>query len=329
MSESDPVEPRRVPVLALVGKSGAGKTSVIRALTGMGQVGNGFAPQTQDTTLYGFPPVDPVVRFLDTRGLAEAGQDPAAMLAEVQSTAQAVLVVMRMDDPVQDSLGPALTRLKLPVLGVLTGADLVSQAQRDAAHHLARGVLGGKTICVDLAVPPDGLQVGIDALLTALDSFMPHAIARLRRAQEEASFAAVRSVVRRYASAAAAGDAVPLVGLGAVPAAQGAMLYALAAHHKVDLTPARLGVLASALGTGALVRMGTAHVLRQGAKAVPVLGQTLGAAAAAGASFATTYALGRAASAWLYGVAHGAEPDARTLRSLYDLAMKGAVRDGL
>ncbi|MEZ5752544.1 MAG: GTPase domain-containing protein [Paracoccaceae bacterium] len=329
MAQQDQVDPRPVPVLALVGKSGAGKTSVIRALTGEGQIGSGFAPETRESTLHSFPAVDPAVWFLDTRGLGEAGLDPAPMLAEVQARAQAVLAVMRMDDPVQDCVAEAVAGLSMPVLGVLTGGDLVATPQREAARARAQRVVGGKGLCVELALPSEGMQSGIEPLLTALDSFMPHAVARLRRAQEEAIFATLRPLVRRYASAAAAGDVVPLVGLGAVPAAQGAMLYALAAHYKVTLTPARLGVLASALGTGALVRMGTLHVLRQGAKAVPVVGQTLGAAAAAGASFATTYALGRAASAWLYGVAHGTETDAPALRALYESAMKGAARDGL
>ena len=72
------------------------------------------------------------------------------------------------------------------------------------------------------------------------------------------------------------------------------------------------------------MRLAATHVLRQGAKMVPVAGQTLGAAAAAGASFATTYALGRAASAWLYSTARGKEPDRASLRALYDQALKGA-----
>ena len=95
-------------------------------------------------------------------------------------------------------------------------------------------------------------------------------------------------------------------------------------HHTFELTPARLGLLASAMGIGSLVRMGTGLLVRQGVKLVPVAGQTLGAAAAAGTSFATTYALGRAASAWLYGTARGKAPDGATLRALYDQALKGA-----
>ncbi len=153
---------------------------------------------------------------------------------------------------------------------------------------------------------------------------MPKAAAALRRADEARVFKDMRALVLRYAAMAGASDAVPLTGVATVPAAQGAMLQALARRHQVTLTPARLGLLASALGTGALVRMAAGFALRQGVKLIPVAGQTLGAAAAAGTSFATTYALGRASSAWLYGVARGKEADSASLRRLYDQALKGA-----
>jgi len=61
------VEPA-VPVIWLLGKTGAGKTSLVRALTGEGEVGNGFAPGTRGAATHDFPATAPAVRFLDTRG---------------------------------------------------------------------------------------------------------------------------------------------------------------------------------------------------------------------------------------------------------------------
>ncbi|MCB1395357.1 MAG: GTPase domain-containing protein [Rhodobacter sp.] len=318
------IEPA-VPVLWLLGKTGAGKTSLVRALTGEGVVGSGFAPGTRQAQRVDFPADAPAVRFLDTRGLGEAGYDPATDMAAAQAGTQAVLAVVRLDDPVQEPVAAAIRQVKLPVLLVFTGADLMaSEAEQERARARFRALVGRDLPFVTLAMPADGLVTGIEALLDALDSFMPRAAASLRRADEARAFAAVRKTVLRYAAAAGASDIVPLAGVATVPAAQGAMLQALAKHHGVALTPARLGLLASALGTGALVRMGIGHVLRQGAKLVPFAGQTLGAAAAAGTSFATTWALGRAASAWLYGVARGAPPDPVALRALYDQALRGA-----
>lgn len=320
-----PPEPVTVPVLWLLGKTGAGKTSIIRALTGAGAVGGGFAPGTREAAVHNFPLVAPAVRFLDTRGLGEAGHDVAADVSAAQAMADAALAVVRYDDPVQDPVVAVIRALKLPVLVVFTGADLVPEAgtQERVRAHLRKAV-GRDLPFVSLALPDEGVVSGVEALLDALDSFMPRAAAALRRADEARVFATLRPLVLRYAAIAGASDVAPVIGAAAVPAAQGALLQALARRHGVALTPARLSLLASALGTGALVRLAASHLLRQGAKLVPVAGQTLGAAAAAGASFATTYALGRAASAWLYGTARGAPPDAKSLRALYDQALRGA-----
>lgn len=317
------IEPA-VPVIWLLGKTGAGKTSLVRSLTGQGEVGNGFSPGTRMAQVHDFPVESPVVRFLDTRGLGEAGHDPAADQAEALAMAQAVLAVIRLDDPVQAPVVAALRATRLPALLVFTGADLVPEpgAQERVRAHL-RAQVGRDLPFVTLALPAEGLVSGIEPLLDALETVLPHAAAALRRADEVRNFLQMRALVLRYAAMAGASDVVPMAGLATVPAAQGALLHALARRHGVALTPTRLGVLASALGVGALVRLAAGHALRQGVKLVPVAGQTLGAAAAAGTSFATTYALGRAASAWLYGLARGRPADGASLRALYDQALRG------
>lgn len=313
-----------VPVLWLLGKTGAGKTSLVRALTGQGAVGNGIAPGTRQSSLYDFPASAPAVRFLDTRGVGEAGHDPGNDLQAAERVAQAVLALIRLDDPVQEPLAQVIRTLNLPVLLVFTGVDLMPGPDQERARARMRRLIGRDLPFVTVALPEDGLVAGMDDLLAALDSFMPHAVKSLRRAAEAREFTRLKPLVRRYATMAAGGDAVPVAGTVAVPATQAMMLRALAREYGLELTPARWGMLTSALGTGALVRMGVGHLLRQGAKLVPVAGQTLGAAAAAGTSFATTYALGRAACFWLYGEAHDAPQDAATLRSLYAQALRGA-----
>jgi hypothetical protein len=95
---------RESPVIWLLGRTGAGKSAVVATLTGDARaaVGEGFAPCTTTARLYDFPSDAPLVRFLDTRGLEEAGYDPAEDLAWCQRQAHVILAVMRVGDPAQD-----------------------------------------------------------------------------------------------------------------------------------------------------------------------------------------------------------------------------------
>ena len=57
-------------VVWLLGKTGAGKTAIIAALTGdaRAEVGLGFEPCTPTAGFYDVPSEAPLLRFLDTRG---------------------------------------------------------------------------------------------------------------------------------------------------------------------------------------------------------------------------------------------------------------------
>ena len=92
------------PVFWFIGKTGAGKSSIIATLTGDDRiaVGEGFVPCTRRAASYDFPPEAPLVRFLDTRGLEEAGYDPAEDIAWCQGQAHVMFAVMRVADPAQD-----------------------------------------------------------------------------------------------------------------------------------------------------------------------------------------------------------------------------------
>jgi hypothetical protein len=71
------------PVVWLLGKTGAGKTAIVAALTGnpRAAVGEGFEACTQTAAFYDVPREVPLLRFLDTRGLGEADYDPAQDIA--------------------------------------------------------------------------------------------------------------------------------------------------------------------------------------------------------------------------------------------------------
>ncbi len=89
------------PVIWLIGKTGAGKTSIIAALTGddRAKVGNGFEPCTRTASVYDLPRDAPAIRFLDTRGLEEVNYEPAEDIAWCEDQAHLLLAVMSIADP--------------------------------------------------------------------------------------------------------------------------------------------------------------------------------------------------------------------------------------
>jgi uncharacterized protein (DUF697 family) len=331
---STPSSTTPLPELHLLGKPGTGKTAIFRMLTGRGELGTGLRMTTRVADVADLPAHAPVLRLVDHPGLMSGKPAP-----ELPAHG-AVVGVARLDDPVQAPLVDALRRLRRSragrrVLVVLTGAERVPDASARARvsasirADLAQAA-GGPLPWVEVGLDARGQLRDPDMLIAALSELLPGAadaaFASAGSDQEAQAFEALRPMVLRYASAAGASDLVPILGAVGVPAAQASMLAAIARARGVDWTPARAALFASALGGGALVRMGAGFALRQGAKLVPVVGQTLGAAAAGAASGAATWALGRAAHAWLWGQAQGHPPAQGDLRALYARALRDAAR---
>jgi uncharacterized protein (DUF697 family) len=99
------------PVIWLLGKVQSGKTSIVHALTQAtaAEIGEGYKPCTKASALFDFPADAPVIRFLDTRGLGEAGYDPAEDIGFHEGQAHLLLVVMKALDPQQE---PVLAAVK-------------------------------------------------------------------------------------------------------------------------------------------------------------------------------------------------------------------------
>jgi uncharacterized protein (DUF697 family) len=90
-----------LPVFWLFGKTQSGKTSIIRYLTGAddAEIGQGFRPCTRFSREYQFPtPEAPLLTFLDTRGMDEAGYDPQEDLARFEARAHVVVVTVKLMD---------------------------------------------------------------------------------------------------------------------------------------------------------------------------------------------------------------------------------------
>jgi uncharacterized protein (DUF697 family) len=117
-----------VPCLWLFGKTGSGKTSVIHYLTGAEEaiIGEGFRPQTKTSRCFDFPnSIDPLLRFLDTRGLAEATYDPTDDIQQFSQSTQMMIVTVRVTDHALSNLITPLRAIRratpeTPVLLVLT-----------------------------------------------------------------------------------------------------------------------------------------------------------------------------------------------------------------
>lgn len=90
-----------VPVFWLFGKTQSGKTSIIKFLTGAddAEIGQGFQPCTRYSREYQFPTREaPLMSFLDTRGVDEAGYDAAEDLARFDDRAHVVIVTVKVLD---------------------------------------------------------------------------------------------------------------------------------------------------------------------------------------------------------------------------------------
>ena len=117
-----------VPAIWLFGKTGSGKSSVVRYLTGVDDVriGTGFKPETKFSSRYDFPSAEhPVLQFIDTRGLGESAYDPAEDIERFDDVANLVLVTVRVLDNALDGILKPLRAIrkaapKRPVLLMLT-----------------------------------------------------------------------------------------------------------------------------------------------------------------------------------------------------------------
>lgn len=329
-----------IPVVWLLGKTGAGKSSLVRALTSQtdAEIGDGFKPCTRTAKSYDFPPDTPLLRFLDTRGLGEAGYDPTEDLSMCLGRSHVVLVVCRLDDPVQGMVADALSFVAkkdrgLRAILVLTGGDLVggSDDRQRAARMLETSMSAAakRTLPVaQVVLKPDAEpdEAGLDVLRGHLLDALPPAGLLLARQSasdlEGQRFQKVRRRVLFYAGIAGSTDVAPLVGAVSVPATQLAMLRELGRQYGVAWDRETAAAFVGAMGAGIGARFAASFGLRQIAKLIPVYGQTVGAAASGSVSFATTYALGRAAAYYLHWKSEGRNVDEQSLRDIFSRAFK-------
>lgn len=187
---------------------------------------------------------------------------------------------------------------------------------------------------IDLTKPADGLppaDYGLDALTEALAIVAPAgmlaALAAMPGFKTDPKARQADPIVMGHAMAAAGGDLVPIPVAGAIAAStvQARMLSRLGRLYGIGWDRRAYTELTAAIGAGTVARVAAGVGLRQLAKLLPVYGQTAGTAASAAASFAVTYALGKAAVHYLHGRRLGTS-DRAGIAEAYQQALREAFR---
>jgi uncharacterized protein (DUF697 family) len=220
----DTVDAADVPVVWMLGKVQAGKSSIIRTLTGNTdlEIGNGFKAATKTARIFDFPENQPLIRFLDTRGLGEVAYDPSADTAACEQQAHLLLVVMRAIDHQQAAVVDVVkaVRRRRPDWPIAVAQTTLHDGYQKGAQHplpypydnseparwaaagvptdLARSLVKQRALFdavegrdsiafvpIDFTQPSDGYQphdYGLSALTTTLDTVAPASITASLRA---------------------------------------------------------------------------------------------------------------------------------------------------
>jgi len=324
---------KRLPVLWLLGKTGAGKSSLIQALTNDTsiEIGNGFSPCTTTSKSYDYPKEQPILRFLDTRGLSEVGYDPTEDIAVCQEGSHALILMMKADDVEQSDLIEALKKIKSAgginhLLVVHTSIrTIIDKDEREKAiaynQKTVEEVWGKKINSVSVDFSFDDHYLGIPELKEACINMLPYLndiiIEDKNTSNEEHNFNLLKKEIIWYSASAGASDALPGVGLISVPAIQGKMLHSLANQYGITWDKKTFSEFTGALGSSFAVKYGVQFLIREGVKFIPIYGQTVGSATAVMISSAYTYALGRAACYYLYQLSKNNPISKKEMKKLY------------
>lgn len=343
------------PVVWLFGKVQAGKTSIIRALTGAerAQIGSGFAPCTRWASRYDFPdPEFPLVTFLDTRGVGEAGYDPHDDIDAFREEAHLLLVVVKANDMALVGLLQALSVVvrEKPSWPIIVAQSTLHEGYplampdhpipypfaqnpfpKSIPVDLARALAFQRTlfsdipvrrfVSIDFTLPEDGFSdpfYGREALLDALAEAYPHAVYETFR-QLPSLTRELKDLHFRRAQPYILAYAVAASAIAAAPLPVADLPVLSALQLKLLHTIAALyrqtldkKTLLEVVGT-----LGLSMLFRQGArsllKVIPGFGSVISSAYAG----ATTYALGCALCFYYQEVFDGHVPRPEQLKAFY------------
>jgi len=323
-----------LPTFWLLGKTGAGKSSLIHAITSDSdvEIGDGFRPCTKSSLSYDFPANKPLMRFLDTRGLGEANYNAEEDLKACQGSANAIIIVMKAEEPEQSNVLNALQQIrkvnaKTQLLVVHTGIYLIDNEEnrrkcidfnKSQVEKVWRKTVNSVEVDFELE---DGTSIGVDLLAAKMAEMLP-ILAQLIIEEDHSNleaknFSELIKDVLWYSSSAGAIDVVPAVGIVSVPLIQLKMLHSLANQYDLEWNKRRTAELLGTLGTGFTLQYSSQFAIRQMIKFIPAYGQTVGAATAGVFSFGATYALGRVACKYMYHTSKGETVSKKEMKKLY------------
>ncbi|MGK7894530.1 MAG: GTPase family protein [Microcystaceae cyanobacterium] len=221
----------------LIGKPQAGKSSIVRGLTGVSEeiVGQGFRPHTQNTERYAYPSDDlPLLIFTDTVGLGDVNQNTEQLIEELMSNledethhAKILILTVKINDFATDTLKQISEQLRqkypnIPCLLAVTCLHEVyppdldnhppyppnSEDVQRAFTALSDGFqpLCDRSVLIDFTLAEDGYTpvfYGLEALRDNLADLLPEAEAKaiyqlLEGKVEEKLGSLYRDVARRY-----------------------------------------------------------------------------------------------------------------------------------
>ncbi|OCQ99100.1 hypothetical protein BCD64_24025 [Nostoc sp. MBR 210] len=196
----------------LIGKPQAGKSSIVRGLTGVSAeiIGQGFRPHTQNTERYAYPSGDlPLLIFTDTVGLGDVNQETQIIIQELLGDlqkasrgARVLILTVKINDFATDTLRQIAQNLRqqypdIPCLLAVTCLHEVYPV--DVADHPAYppeydevlrafgeiqqafSGLCDRAVLIDFTLEEDGYNpvfYGLEEFRDALAELLPEAEAR-------------------------------------------------------------------------------------------------------------------------------------------------------
>ena len=330
-----------LPTIWMLGKPGAGKSTFIRLMTEISEIeiGNGYEPCTSHSRLFRYPAAEPVLQFMDTAGIGEEGFDLSGELASISGPGNAVIAVVRIDDPAIGDLCAAVRSVRnahphIRIVVVHSRADAIADnaervRARSANHHAIEAAAGRRLPLVETGMGDHDDAEGVRRrVLELLEKELPLAAFLMKPEEPNTSeweaYSGVRNRVARHSLNAGAAAMIPVAGIPAEMAIQVRMLVELAREYDVPLSRDVLIGMGSALGAGVVLGRAAGMLGRQAGMMVPVMGQVAVPAVAAVTAFASTFAMGRASGYYFHQLKTGRRPNRAEIRRLYRSALRNA-----
>ncbi|MEP0857137.1 GTPase [Trichocoleus sp. DQ-U1] len=345
----------------LIGKPQAGKSSIVRGLTGVSAeiVGQGFRPHTQHTERYAYPSSDvPLLIFTDTVGLGDVNQDTQAIVKELvgdlqqeSRSARILILTVKINDFATDTLRQITTQLRqqypdIPCLLAVTclhevyppgtndhpayPPDYEEVNRAFGAIQQAFAGVCDLSVIIDFTLEEDGYTpvfYGLEALRDTLADLLPEAEARaiyqlLDKGASEQIGNLYRDVGRRYMLA----FSIMAAAIEAVPLPFATMPVLTALQvSMVGLLGKLYGQTLSPSQAGGVVSAIASGFLARaiGRELIKFL-PGFGSAIAASWAAAYTWSLGEGACVYFGDLMGGKKPDPQKIQSVMQEAFKTA-----